>query len=75
MPHPLPFDPENQPAALSDGMQSLDQACVELHRMVDAFRAQWQQGHAANAEQFPLELVDGDWFEAFLSSATTGDGL
>ena len=57
------------------GVQSLDQACAELHRMVDAFRTKWLVENAKNPEHFPMHLTDGQWFENFLCDATGGSGL
>lgn len=62
-------------ASTPTGNQDIEAAVSELHRMVDSFKASWLAGHRANPEQYPLTMGDGDWFEAFLSSATTGEGL
>lgn len=55
--------------------QTLDQACIELHRMVDAFKAKWLRDKAKHPDRYPDTMGDGDWFEAFLAEATTGEGL
>lgn len=55
--------------------QTLDEACSELHRMVDAFKARWLLNHATTPEHYPLSLSDGEWFENFLVEATSSEGL
>lgn len=54
---------------------TLDQACDELHRMVDAFKARWLRNRIENPDFFPMQLSDGEWFESFMTEATTGQGL
>ena len=51
--------------------QSLDAAAADLHAMVDAFKAKWLAGHAANPEHFPLSMAEGDWFEQFLAECSS----
>lgn len=58
-----------------DRNQSLDEACAELHRMVNAFKARWLRYHAETPAHYPLSLSDGEWFENFLAEATCGEGL
>lgn len=60
------------PRAVDDHAQSLDQACAELHRMVDQFKANWLRGRDAHPEQYPDVLPEGEWFEQFMSEATGG---
>ena len=61
--------------SLPERNQTLDDACAELHRMVDAFKARWLREHTPNPEHYPMRLSDGEWFENFLAAATGGDGL
>ena len=55
---------------VSNPIQSLDAAAVDLHALVDAFKAKWLAGHAANPEHFPLSMAEGAWFDQFLSDCS-----
>lgn len=39
---------------------------------VEAFEQEWQTGHEAHPDRYPLELSEGDWFDQFLSFQTGG---
>lgn len=41
-------------------------AVADIVSLVEKFHAYWQKNHAAEPENFPLEMDDVEWMEHFL---------
>lgn len=53
--------------------QTLAQGIIGLHAAVDRFKAYCEREMKAHPEHWPAQLSDGEWFEQFLSFATSGE--
>jgi hypothetical protein len=58
-----PFDPSVHPV-------EFDVFVDELQDMVMAWIGFWQAGHKADPENYPGEMLTGEWWDQFLSFAT-----